>query len=742
LFGTFAKLVFRKRAVVVGLYAVFAPVAIVLAGSVLPMLKAGGFEDPGRESWQTFELIQREFGTGTGDIIALYSTGDGTVTDISVMAGISSVTSRLESDPDVGAVQSLYSTDAPHFVSRDQTRTFVVVDLIGDEHRKIATYLRLKPVFEANNLTVEFGGLIPTNHSVFETIRKDLTRAEILAFPLTALVVFLVFGSPASVAILLAAGGYSILFAFGALRIIATTSDVSVFAVNTITLLGLGLAVDYSLFLVNRFREELPARGVEGAIVRTVETTGRAVAFSGITVAASLCGLFVFEQMVLRSLAVGGIVVALGTVMLALTLVPALLALIGERIDAWRSPYALFSKDIRLQDSLWHRTAVAVVKRPVIVALLVTTLLLSLALPFTRFSGTIVDWRALPADEPVRVTNEILANEFAPNQGTPHVVLVTISGDPLAPENLQQLGELTKRMAMIPGISRVDSAFTYMRGLSVDDAIELFVDRDSDNIQLEALLTAFFKGSWMRMSLVSSKPFDDALTQDQVRALRDLSTPEMQVQIAGYPAALTDLRDAIRERVPWMILIVASVMFVVLFLAFGSITLPVKAMLMNSLSLTASFGAIVWIFQDGRLQSLLHYTPLGFSDATLPLVMFAIVFGISMDYEVILLSRIREEYIRCRDNSKAVAIGLAQTGRLISSAGALFFVVVAAFATSGMVYMKALGIGMALAIFLDITIVRALLVPALMHLMGRWNWYAPSGLKRLWHKSGFDEAAS
>ena len=731
MFSAVAHFVIRRRNVVLGLYVLLIPIALGLSGSVLTLLKAGGFEDPSRESWQAFELVQQEFGVGTGDLIVLYTTETGTVYDIAVRAGISGVISRLTDDPDVSAVQSVYNTGAPHFVSQERNRTFLLIDLLGDEQEKIETFLRLKSDLDIENLTVQFSGLVPTNHTVFETIRSDLTRAEVLVFPLTALVVFLVFGSAVSVAILSAAGGCGILFAFTALRGIVEFTDVSVFAINTITLLGLGLAVDYSLFLVNRFREELPARGVEGAIVRTLETTGRAIAFSGVTVAASLCGLFVFEQMVLRSLAIGGIIVALGTVVLALTLVPALLAVTGKRIDAWRAPFLMVLDDAHIQDNFWHRTARTVMKRPLLISILVVALLLTLAMPFARFAGTIVDWRALPAGEPVRVTNEIMDAEFTPNQGTPHLVLLTVRGDALAPENLRALAAVTERMSELPGISRTDSAFTLAPDIPIAEAAELLVDRDSDNTQVTAVLDAFLTGSRMRISLVSSQAFDGELSMQQVLELRAMSTAEIQIPVAGYSAALTDLNAAIQERAPWMIAIIMGAMFVILFMAFGSVVLPIKAIAMTSLSLTASFGAIVWIFQDGRLQSLLNYTPLGFSDATLPLVLFAIVFGLSMDYEVFLLSRIREEYERCGDNSKAVALGLARTGRLITSAGALFLVVVLAFATSKMVFVKALGVGLALAVFLDITIVRVLLVPATMHLMGRWNWYAPGFLRRL-----------
>jgi uncharacterized membrane protein YdfJ with MMPL/SSD domain len=739
MFAVIARFVIRRRALVIGVYAVLVPVALVLAGSVLTKLKAGGFEDSGRESWQAFELIQREFGSGTGDVIALYTVDTGTVDDVVAAAKITGVISRLQQEPGVGAIQSVYNTSAQHFVSGDRSRTFLLIDLLGDEQKKIETYLRLQPGFSVDGFSVQFGGLIPTNYSVFETIRDDLTRAEILAFPLMAVVVLLIFGSLASVMVLLAAGGCGILFAFAALRGIVVFSDVSIFVINTIMLLGLGLAVDYSLFLVNRFREELPVRGVEGAILRTMETTGRAIAFSGITVAASLCGLFVFNQMILRSLALGGIIVTLGTVVIALTLVPALLVVIGERIDKWKSPFRSVFDDSRPENNLWHRTAVAVMRRPLLVTIVISALLLSLALPFARFSGTIADWRLLPAGEPVRVTNEILDAEFAPNQGTPHVILLTVPGDVLAADNLRRLAALTERMSKLPGISRVDSAFTFTPDMSISETTELLLERDPDNAYTEALLATFVKGQWMRMSLVSAQPFDNYFSLEQVRTLRAMSTPDVRVQVAGYAAALTDLKTAIREQMPWMICIVMGVTFVILFLAFGSVTLPLKAMVMTSLSLTASYGAIVWIFQDGRFQSLLNYTPLGYSDATLPLVMFAIVFGLSMDYEVILLSRIREEYERCGDNSRAVAIGLARTGRLITSAGALFLVVVGAFATSNMVFVKALGVGMALAIFLDLTVVRAMLLPATMRLLGDWNWYAPKSLKRLWKKSGASE---
>jgi uncharacterized membrane protein YdfJ with MMPL/SSD domain len=432
----------------------------------------------------------------------------------------------------------------------------------------------------------------------------------------------------------------------------------------------------------------------------------------------------------LRSLALGGIVVTLSTVVLAVTLAPALLAFIGNGIDKWRIPFLQQRADSPVEQRYWYRMATAAMKRPVVVVALTAVLLLSLAQPFTRFTGTIVDWRVLPNDEPVRITNEILAAEFAPNQGAPHLVLATTTGDALEPDNLDELAALAERLASLPGIARVDSLFTFVTDMSIAEMKQELLGDYSGNVQIEALIDAFVAGPRMRFALIPEQPFDDPRSVDQVHELRAMSTPTARVQVAGYSAALVDLRDAVRDGAPWMIAAVLSISFVVLFLAFNSVVLPVKAMVQNALSLTASFGAIVWIFQDGRLTEFFGYTPLGFSDTTLPLVMFAIVYGLSMDYEVILLSRVREAYARCHDNETAVALGIARTGRLISNAGLLFLLVVAAFSTSSIVSTKALGLGMALAILLDITLVRAMLLPASMALLGRWNWYAPKALRR------------
>lgn len=763
MFAAAARFAWRRRWAVLIAYGLLLVPAAIYGPTVLPLLKVGGFEDPDRESWQTYSLLQQQMGAGAGDIIALYWADGRNVDEPEVMSEIVAAATRVASDPEVLSVADAYSTGAEALVSRDRTRTVIVVDLRGDETSKNAAFPRLAKLLQADGLDVRFTGLVPGNLAVIDTIRHDLVRAELIAIPLTALLLLAIFGSASSLLVLLGTAVCTLVLSFGLLRLTAAFTDVSVFAVNTITILGFGLAVDYSLFLVSRFREELarapdtgkagaahrppPPGVVERALVRTMETTGRAVAFSGVTVATSLCGLFVFNQVLLRSLALGGVIVVLLTVGVALTLMPALLAVLGAHLDVGRiralgkPPRAAAGTDSppSADDNAWGRLALMVMRRPLLVTAAVAAVLLALALPFGRFQGTLADARLLPKGSAPRVAKELLDRELAPQQTTPHLVLATVQGDARARGNLEALAGLSERMARVPGVARVDGVFTFVRGASKPQVVDALArgPRADD----PELLGSFLKGPWMRFQVLSAFDFDDARSLETVRALRALSTSSVQVRVAGYSAALVDLRAAVRDHAPLMVGFVLAAMFVLLFLVFGSITLPLKAMAMNALSLTASFGAIVWVFQDGRFASLLGYEPLGASDATQPLVMFAVVFGLSMDYEVFILSRVREEYLRDGDNNAAIARGLAATGGLISSAALLLVVVVLAFSTSNILFMKTLGVGMALAIVLDATVVRALLVPATMRLMGRWNWYAPAALVRLWRRTGLSDLA-
>jgi RND superfamily putative drug exporter len=742
MFAALARFSFRHRWPVLIAFTLLFPIAGVIGGDAFSALKPGGFDDPTAESYQASEILLDELDAGGADLIALY-TVDGRAGDPATTAAITAALDRAGQDPSVERITSYYSTGAPQFLSRDGMRTFAVITLHGDDAEKEEAAERIEPLLQAEGAGVQFGGIVPVQAEITTAVESGLTRAEMIAFPITAILLFFIFGSLVSAAVPLVLGALAILLSLATLRIIAGITDVSVFAVNIVTVMGLGLAIDYALFILNRYREELPRFGVEEALVRAVSTTGRAVAFSGVTVAASLIGLFVFPQMFLRSMAIGGIAVATMTIIINLTLLPALIAVLGHRIDAGRLPWLGRRGDEAdtRERGFWHRVAFGVMRRPVLVAVAVVGFLLLLGTPFLNVRASIPDARVLGSEVEARRVSDVLAAEFLPNQTTPHEIAVTTDGDALTAENIGALYDYTAQIATIPGITQIESIFSLVPGQSRESYQALYSQPpETQDPRLAAGLAAYARGPFTRIAAVSDREFDAPETQAQVDAIRDLPVPEnAEVLVGGSAADLVDLKDSIVSRGPLMLGVIGVVMFAVLFLVFGSVTLPLKAMVMNLLSLTASFGAMVWIFQDGRFEGLLRYESLGSVNATQPLLMFAVVFGLSMDYEVLLLSRVREEYLKTGDNTLAVARGLEKTGRLITSAAALLVVVFLAFATSNIVFMKELGIGVALAIAIDATIVRALLVPASMKLMGRWNWWSPAPLSRLWRRIGLGD---
>ena len=738
MFAVLGRFTFRHRWLIAAFYALLVLPMVYLSTGLLERLRGGGFEDRSSESFRVYSDLEREINVGGADILALYTAPSGsTVDDIEAYSAALEAITRVEQDPGVISTASFYTTNAPQLINKDKSRTFVLIALRGDDGVKGQTMVRIKPLLEAAPLTLQLGGIIPVNAAVIDTVFKDLKRAEAITFPITAVLLLWFFGSGASASLPLALGALSIAMALSFLRVLSHVSLVSPFAVNIVTLLGLGLAIDYSLFMVNRFREELPRLGVEAAVIKAVTTTGRAVTFSGITVAASLVGLFAFPQMFLRSMAIGGIAVSLGAVALAVTLLPALLGIFGTHINALKVP-GVRTHVKEVEQSFWYRIANLVMRRPILVVIGVTVPLLLMGAPFLRFDPSLPDYRILPASEAAFIANDILDREFSGKQISPVDVLVTNQGRALDRENLEKLYQLNARLMKLPQVTQVSSLFTLIPGVPKDVLLDkLSLPTDKQDPQAQMGIDAFSHGAYFRFALLLDAPLNAPSSLALVREIRSWQVPGLGV--GGPSAFLVDLRDILAARTPYMIALVCFVMFAVLFLVFGSVTLPLKAMLMNALSLTASFGAIVWVFQDGRFSKALGYVPLGISDATAPLLMFAIVFGLSMDYEVLLLSRIREEFVRTRNNETAVAHGLARTGSLITRAALLLFVVIAAFGTSQIIFIKALGVGMALAILLDATIVRGLLVPAAMKLMGKWNWWAPAPLVRLWTKLGLSD---
>ncbi len=725
-----ARLIVRLRYVVVAGYAVVAVVCASFGAGVLAELKPGGFRDPGAESTIAAERARHFV---SGDLVVVYRAKSGTVDDVEGWAALVPALARAEQDPSVEKVVSFFSTGAPWLLSKDRTATVALVSLRGNDLEKVAASQRLQSVMAAEGFTLVRGGYAPVFDAITTTVEHDLRRAELWAMPLTLVLLLLLFRSLISAALPVILGGVAVSITLAILRALDYVGEVTIYAANVATILGLGLAIDYALFVLMRYREELPRVGERRAVVRAMATAGTAVAFSGATVAVSLCGLFLFPHGMLRSVAVGGIAVTLATVVLATTLLPALLALLGHRIDALKIPFGLPLPDERddavLEHGMWPRIARLVMARPVLVGAAVVLVLAACALPFSRFSPSIADARALPRGMEARESHELVERDFVPHLGTPHEVVVTWPRATVGADELRALLAYARRLKSVPGVALVTTPEDAFPG-EPERAVAAMIGDDEAGAAVRGL---FLHGDSARLAVLSQYQVDDDGALEQLALLRAVPPPPgARVLVGGQSAWVADVRDALLRYTPRMVLFIAVAMVVVLLGLFRSVVLPLKAVAMNLMSLTASFGAIVWIFQDGRFTGLLQYEPLATTESTVPVLMFAIVFGLSMDYEVLLLSRIREEYLATGDNTRAVERGLARTGRLITSGALLLVTVVLCFATSRLVLIKTLAVGISFAVLLDATIVRSLLVPATMRLLGRYNWWAPGFLRRLW----------
>ncbi|MGI5216216.1 MMPL family transporter, partial [Plantactinospora sp. CA-290183] len=625
---------------------------------------------------------------------------------------VTAILDRLRQHPEIASVSSWYETGAPNLLATDRHATYALVQLRAtDPDEQTDRYEELRPALDAPGVTTEVGGNVAFLAESNRQTTEDITRAETLSLPVLLVLLILIFRGLVAAATPLLVGGLAILGAFVAVRLISTVTDVSVFAINIITLIGLGMAVDYALFVVSRFREELAAGHPTGrAIQRTMATAGRTVLVSGLIIATALASLLIFPQVFLKSMALGGMAAVLVAMLAALTVLPALLAVLGPRINAlavpvpWRRGADRAGRAAPGTDGgAWARLAHSVMRRPVLYLVGVAAVLALLAVPFFRFEAGGFDERVLPVDAPPRMVAERIETGFPGSSVAPIDVLVTGTAD-------ADLRPFADRVAGVPGVTGVQVA----------------ADR----------------GDSMLLSVTySGEPTGD-VAQAAVRTIRDLPPPVgAEVLVGGRPAVDLDLVESLTGKLPWMALIMASATLVLLFLAFGSVLLPIKAVLMNLVSIGASFGVVVWIFQDGHLADWLGFTPTGFIEPSSPILMLAVLFGLATDYEVFLLSRVREEWDRTGDNTASVATGLQHTGRIITAAALLLVVVVAGFATGGVVLIKLIGVGMIVAIVVDATLVRALLVPATMRLLGRWNWWAPAALARLHRRYGLHEPA-
>ncbi|MCM4079739.1 MMPL family transporter [Paractinoplanes hotanensis] len=677
-------------------------VAVISAGiwglGVFGQLTEGGYNDPDSESSQATEAVQKAFGAQGGDLVVIYTPTKVKITDVALGQRIRARLTGLPKSA-VKSSTSYWSTRSPQFVAQDKASGVALVTLVGaDDGAKLESYREVKDELAVPGTTVQLAGAVVLADTTSTLSTEDLAKAEIISLPIVLILLLFLFGSLVAASLPVLVGGAAVLGSLGILHAVAGVHEVNSFAVNVASLLGLGMAIDYGLFMVGRFREEQSAgRTPAEAVRRTVATAGRTVVFSATLLMIALAGLLLFPQGFLKSLAYGGLAAVGLAALLSLTLLPALLAILGPRVD--KLPIKLPGRS--REGTFWGRLAAAVLRRPVVVALPILAGLIVLAAPIAGVRFGEADERTLPAGNSARQAIETLKADYPQ---------LSSNGLPIVLRGQADSAGFAVTLRQIPGLAQIGPA-----------------QRAGD-------ITVF------NAALRTSDPFSTE-AREVVDQIRSLPVPNgAELLVGGTTARNVDSLAATAAKLPLMVAMLVGATLLLMFFAFGSILLPIKAVVMSALSLSATFGVLVWIFQDGHGASWLDVTPAPL-EAGIVVLMAAVVFGLSTDYEVFLLSRMVEARAHGASTNEAVTIGLARTGRVISAAAVLLIVVTGAFALSSVTTMRFVGVGMIVALLLDATVVRMLLVPAVLGLLGNAAWWAPAALRRLQEKAGLSEHA-
>ncbi|CCH35721.1 MMPL family transporter [Actinosynnema sp. NPDC047251] len=690
MFANWGSLAYRRRWVVLIATVVLAVAGGVWGLGVFDKLSQGGYDAPSSESARANQVAQDAFGRQGGDVVVVYDTVD--------PAQLGRISEHLSGLPQDAVLQV-----QPPLPSAEAGKSLVAITLRGsDSNTHVKQYEQIADRLAVDGVTQQVGGLVPTQKAINDMSASDMAKAEAVSLPIVLILLVIIFGGLVAASLPVAVGGLSIMGSLGVLHAVSLGTEVNSFAVNVASLLGLGMAIDYGLFMVGRFREELAAgRSTEDAVKRTVLSAGRTVAFSATLLVIALSGLLLFPHGFLKSLSYGGMSAVAIAALVSLTLLPALLGILGHRVDKLSVPWR---RDKVPSEQGWRKLAGRVMKRPVLFALPIVGVLVALGAPFLGVQFGEVSEKVLPEGNAARVAAETVNRDFAGLASGGMKVVLT--GDPAQADVQAFIAEVGD----VPGVG------------------EVRIGAEPNN------------GVW----LLNAGLEHDQLSDESKQALKDvraLAPPGSgEVLVGGSTAMVSDSLDAIKDKLPWMVLLLVGATFVLMFLAFGSVLLPIKAVVVSALSLSATFGVLVWVFQDGHGASLLGVTPAPL-ESGIVVLMAAMVFGLSTDYEVFLLSRMVEARGRGASTEEAVTAGLAKTGRVITAAALLLIVVTGAFAFSQITMMRFVGVGMILALALDATVVRMLLVPAVLKLLGDAAWWAPGPLRRIQERLAIHEDA-
>jgi putative drug exporter of the RND superfamily len=801
LLGLFA---YRFRWAILLVWAALVIASVFFAPDLSGRLKGGGFDGSNSEAERVQDLMSEEFGVSPATLVVVFE-GDGlSARGKEFRSAQEEALDGVRRMPEVRYVTTYADTQDARFISEDGENAYAVVafNVSIDETRNVVDEVRGK--VRSEELETYVTGAPAVYQDLEEASNEDIKRAEKYAFPFALLILLLAFGTVVAAGVPVLIGGVSVLTTLATLYFVAGSYDMSVFVLTLSTMLGLGLGIDYALFFVSRFREELDSYPVSEAVPRAVTTAGRSIFFSGTAVLIGLSGLLFFPFMFMRSIGVAGVMVVFVSVAAALTLLPALLGVLGHRIN-W---LPVRRRGRAIGTGFWSRSAEVVMRHPFVVILLVATLLATLLYPVTHMKVGIPEASVLPEKYESRAGDDILKQNFEYAALNPMEIVATLPDDPLSAEGLADAKALGESVQRTGEVASVESVYTVGEAAArsyagrvadarqdaqaeadrrVDEAVQQeleglrarygfvppgaegriraeaerraaaelerqvpelpegvsaegeissrgvanFLDSPDarESKELQDALDPYLAGDRILLQAVTkANPYTEAAhtAVDEVRATE---APEgVSFLVGGLSAGQKDFISSLYGKAPYAAAFVLSVTYLILLVTFRSVFIPLKAVIVNILSLTASFGAIVFIFQDGNLSGLLDFTPLGFVDATLPILMFCTIFGVSMDYEVFLLSRIREAYENGDSNTASVAKGLVATAGIITSAAAIIIVVTGAFAFTGIILTKAVGLGLAVAVFVDATVIRVLLVPATMRILGDWNWW-PGGRK-------------
>lgn len=740
MFYHLGKFATRYRWLLVGLWMLAGIVALPFAPQASQVLRSGGFVSPDAESQRAIDTLVQKLHVDQTIVQVIFTSQKYTVDDPRFLQQVEQSLSGLRGWSEVSQIVTF--VDNPRQIALDRKAAYVNVLLKPDPDSAAKLLPELEQRLHSSpDIQFHIGGGPVFYEDIQRVSERDLRRAELLAFPFAIIALLFVFRSVVASILPALVGGCAVVVALALVFWLGHFNDLSIFVLNITTLFGLGLGVDYSLFIVSRFREELQhGRHVDEAVALTMTTAGRAVACSGLTVAIGLFGLTFFRINMLHSVGLGGMLVVLLAVLAALTLLPALLSILGPRVNAlpvsiprlWqRSAGTASTGETRL--SFWYRLSHLVMRYPVRVFVPVFLLLIGFGLPFLGVRFSAPDASVLPKDVPSRESYDLLASRFNMRETSPILLAVQTRGNVETTENIRNLYYYVKRIEADPRVARVDSIVSADPRLTLDQYELLYTHPELiSDPYLSVLAKSWVSGNTTMMQVISKYDMNDPRSQALVLTVRNTAPGNgITTLVDGGTAGDIDYVGSLYSDFPIAVLIVALITYIVLLTLFRSLVLPLKAILMNTLSILASYGALVLIFQDGFLHQLLGFTPLGFVEASSPILLFCSLFGLSMDYEVFLLSRVQEAFWQTGNNTHSVALGLQRSGGIITSAAVIVIVVSACFATADMILVKALGLGMALAVVIDATLVRGLLVPATMRLLGDWNWWLPfAGVQR------------